>query len=293
MAGKGKAAATAAIADQTISGDGTGEALAPIGGGEREGAPVENSVNNGDESPVEDHVTAFERRIDRLTEIALEAEFAGGSLVGDIRDALLDAFKHRPKPWSQMSADEMRDMNKGLETIAKTLIRKIVLVVAEEDDVSVPAILKGYSVKGDAFALKIEAKGDEDTALELFRMDGHDVVILRADAKRFHGQKREAEVIDDQASLEFADAAPKPAPEHPSDDSDLAGIDTGRIAKTGDKLDVEGAGTCELSINLTTGMVVATPIKGGAMDGFDLSEATPEELAFERERVADFDDDED
>lgn len=220
----------AQVADTVAAGaiEGAGAAL-DAGGDARDvaaatigGAAAATAEATGSD---EDHVTQFERRVERLTEIALEAEFSGGSLVGDIRDALLDTFKHRPKPWSQMSQDEMRDMNKGLETIAKVLIRKIVLVVAEEDDVSVPATLKGYSVKGDTFQLKVEASGDEDVALELFRMDGHDVVILRADARRFHGQKREAEVIPDQASLGFADDEPKPAPDHPADDSDLSGDD--------------------------------------------------------------------
>lgn len=201
------------------------------------GVPVENPVDEMVEqegaAPVDsadDHTTQFDRRVERLTEIALEAEFTGGTLVGDIRDALLDQYKNRPKPWSQLSADEMRDVNKGLETVAKTLIRKIVLIVAEEDDVSVPATLKGYSVKGDAFQLKIEASGDEDVALELFRMDGHDVVILRADAKRFHGQRKDAEVIEDQASLAFADDKAKD--DHPDDDSDLAGDDDDEIETT-------------------------------------------------------------
>lgn len=222
MAKGPKATATpAALEDQTIEGDGTGEALAPIVEGEGE----------RDSGPVEDHISAFDKRVQRLTEIAIEAEFAGGSLVGDIRDTLLDLFKHRPKPWSQMSADEMRDTGKGLETIAKTLIRKIVLVVAEEDDVSVPATIKGYSVKGDTFQLKVEASGDEETAIELFRMDGHDVVILRADAKRFHGQKRDAEVIPDQAALAFADDQPKSA-DHPGDDSDLAGDEVEKTPET-------------------------------------------------------------
>lgn len=158
-----------------------------------------------------DHETEFDKRLATLNRIAEEAEFESGSLVGDIRDGLLDIVKHRPKPWAQMSQDEQQDLAKALENIARVVIRKVVLIVAEEDEVSVTATLKGYSVKGDTFVLKAEAKGDEDTATQLFRLDGHDVVLISADAKRFMANKKPAVIDPDQRALGFADAAPASA----------------------------------------------------------------------------------
>ncbi|MBA2717722.1 MAG: hypothetical protein H0U52_00575, partial [Chloroflexi bacterium] len=190
---------------ETVTGDGTGEALPPI----------------------DDHITAFERRCERLVGIAEEAEFESGTLVGDIRDALLEIFKNRPKPWSQLSAAEQGDINRALESTAKKVLRKLVIVLAEEDDVSVNATLKGYAVDGETFKLKVVAKGDEETAAELFRMDGHEVILIRADARRFHGQRKDGEVQPDQPTLGFSDGAAVAPTEikstPPADDSDLAG----------------------------------------------------------------------
>jgi hypothetical protein len=167
----------------------------------------------------EDHVTAFERLIAKLVGIVENAEFTSGTLVGDIRDTMLDLFKSRPKTWSQMSEAEQRDTSKGLENVAKLLLRKLTIVIAEQDEVSVHATLKGYSVKGGAFKLNAEAKGDEETALRLFEMDGHAVVIMSAEAERFFGQRKDADVLADQPTLPLASDAPASA--SPADNSDL------------------------------------------------------------------------
>jgi hypothetical protein len=170
------------------------------------------------EEPAEDHIDEHNQAIERLVAIAENAEFESGTLVGDIRDTLLNLFKNRPKPWSQLSEIEQRDTGRALENVAKTFIRKAVIVIAEEDLVSVNGTMKGYTGKGGLFVLKVEARGDEDTATELFRMDGHDVVIMSADHSRFAGQKGDAEVQPDSPALPFeADANGDN-----SDNSDLA-----------------------------------------------------------------------
>jgi hypothetical protein len=148
-----------------------------------------------------DHITEFDQRVERLTKIAEDAEFESGTLLGDIRDTMLEQFKHRPKPWSQMSESEQRDLAKALENSARTLLRKLVIVVAEEDLPSVHATLKGYGVKGDIFSLKAEARGDEETALQLFKLDGHDVVLMSASADRFLSQRKDPDVQPDQPGL--------------------------------------------------------------------------------------------
>jgi hypothetical protein len=166
--------------------------------------------------PAEDHIDEQNQALERLLAIAEDAEFESGTLVGDIRDAFLDIVKNRPKPWSQMSQQEQQDLVKVAENVSKTFIRKVVRVVAEEDTISVDGTLKGYAAKGGLFTLKIEARGDEETAHELFKMDGHSVVIMSADATRFTGQKSDAVTEPDQPDLKFSDPE-----KHPSDDSDL------------------------------------------------------------------------
>jgi hypothetical protein len=178
---------------------------------------IEERPDNAHPGEAVDHVDEFERRIETLTGIAESAEFESGSLLGDIRDTIVEIFKHRPKPWSQMSEAEQRDMARGIEQSARTLVRKIVVVVAEEDLVSVQATLKGYSAKGGTFKLNAEARGDEETARLLFEMDGHEFVIMSADATRFLGQKGDAAVQPDAPALPFSD----PPAEGSENDEDL------------------------------------------------------------------------
>lgn len=235
-------AAEAGGGEAEITGTGDGQPLAPVEEGAA--APVDNGGESGDRPSgepegetgkveAEDHITAFDRHVERLSRIAEEAEFESGTLVGDIRDGLLDIFKARPKLWSQMSESEQRDLARGLESVAKVVLKKLVIVLAEEENVSVHATLKGYAVDGETFKLKVVAKGDEDTAAELFRMDGHEVILIRADARRHHGQRSDGGVQADQPTLAFSDPPAKGAaadeirtePPHPADDSDLAGGD--------------------------------------------------------------------
>jgi hypothetical protein len=221
---------------QTSEGDGVVKTPieAEAGGGTAELSSTAEDGGGGAKGPeetqaapeAEDHITAFDRKLERLTRLAEEADFESGSLVGDIRDFLVDHAKAQPKAWHQMSAGEHADYNRNAETIAKKVLRKLVLVLAEEEDVSVHATLKGYAVDGETFKLKVVAKGDAETAAELFRMDGHEVIMIRADARKHFGQRREGEVLPDQTALRFADGGPRKdpiEPDHPDDDSDLAG----------------------------------------------------------------------
>lgn len=243
--------------------------------------------------------TAFERRIARLSEIAEEAEFESGSLLGDVRDLVVDLFKQRPKPWSQLSEMEQRDTVKGIEVTARVIIRKLVTVIAEEDEISVHATLTGYSVDGDTFKLKATAKGDEDTAIQLFRLDGHEVVLISADSKRFNGQRKDPDVQADQLGMGFADAENKddgkPAGgQGPEGDADLAGEEAGepvgQSVKTVDDLLMTGdlvqfaSGVLKVGINLESSMVEGEDDAGKVVD---VRTATTDELAAERERRQD------
>jgi hypothetical protein len=156
-----------------------------------------------------DGETAHDRNLEKLEDIAIEAEFESGTLVGDLRDLMLRLYKERAKNWSQCSASEQRDIVAMSTDVAKKVIKKVVRVVAEQDANSVHATLKGYNA-GEGFDIKLKANADEETALELFRMQGHEVIIISADARKFEGQKRDADIEEDQAPLPFSDPKPEP-----------------------------------------------------------------------------------
>ena len=167
-------------------------------------------------------VDAHEKNMLLLEELAVNAEFESGTLVGDIRDLMLRLYKERSKNWSQSSASEQRDIVHMSTDVAKKVIKKVARVIAEQDQTSVHATLKGYTA-GDGFDIKLKANSDEDTALELFRMQGHEVIIISADARKFEGQRKDVDVDEDQAPLPFSE--PKPEPEQSDGtETDLADV---------------------------------------------------------------------
>ncbi len=180
-----------------------------------------------DEPEAEEKVDAHERNMQHLEELAVNAEFESGTLVGDIRDFMLQLYKERAKNWSQSSASEQRDIVAMATVVAKKVIKKVARVVAEQDAASVHATLKGYNA-GDGFDIKLKANADEETAIELFRMQGHEVIIISAVARRFEGQRKDADIEEDQAPLPFSDPRPEPQQSDGSetDLADAAGVVT-------------------------------------------------------------------
>ena len=181
-------------------------------------------------APAGVHSAAHEGEMQRLARIVENAVFDTGSLLADVRNLLLMLYKEQRVLWSGRSEQEKRDFAKQVEAQAKTLIRKITRVVAEGETISVAGKLERYTHSG-SFDLKISAQSDEEAALQLFRMQGHDVVIMSADAARFLEDAKAPEVEPDEPGLPFADADPVTAEDvaelrekldPPEDDSDLA-----------------------------------------------------------------------
>lgn len=170
------------------------------------------------------HSDAHEAEMQKLARIVENAEFESGRLLDDVRDLLLMLYKGQRVLWSGRSQAEQRDFAKQVEAQSKGIIRKIARVVAEGEEISVAGKLERYSHSG-SFDLKITAASDEEAALQLFRMQGHDVVILSADSARFIESSSEAETDPDEPDM-FADPeepeVEEEQPEPPADDSDLA-----------------------------------------------------------------------
>lgn len=172
----------------------------------------------------EDRATDF--MVDRLIRIAQESEFERGTLVGDVRDTLLDLFKANPRPWDTLKEDQQRAIAGGLETAAKVLIRAVVLVVAEDGEGgnTIHAKLESYAEKG-GLKIALTANGDRDTVLALHDAVGQQVVVRRADATRYDGQRRPPAVDPDQPDLQFEGDTDRPvadAFDPPAGDEDLA-----------------------------------------------------------------------
>jgi len=185
-------------------------------------------------APGDDPESVFDRRLARLDAIAQGAQFEAGTAFGDARDCLLDLFKHQPKLWAAMTPSERNSAVKLIETAARQIVHKVVLIVAQEESDTIQGTLdKKWTVNGETLEAKVKFdNADNETLMDLFGLAGHRVVIVSADDKRFMSARGSQDQGTDQLEIPLdpfptkseAPATPPPAPEgdtdlNPDDDS--------------------------------------------------------------------------
>lgn len=129
-----------------------------------------------------------------------------GSVGDRLRDTMIDIFKTRPKPWSQMSSGEQKDMAKAIESSVKSALRMAVVELAAEDRPYIRGKLEkhgndGGKIKGN---LTFFSVGDPEL-LALHHATGKEVVLIMADADEATRAMREAPIEPDQNDFGFAD----------------------------------------------------------------------------------------
>lgn len=243
---------------------------------------------------------AHQTAIGRMEALADAIDFDGSALVSQTRDFLLDVIKSRPKPWKACSQAEQRDVAAACEHVAEGLIRQIVETIAAQDRLPVRVLLTKVTI-GDDIQINGKVKcidaEEEDRAVGLLHhARGKHVMLTVASVDDYKQEHRAAETEPDERELPFESGEA----EHPEDDSDLVeagGSEPGphepveateKVYQTGERETVDGHGVCDIEVNLKTGMVEGVPINDDSRGKVDIREATPAELAAERERVADF-----
>lgn len=150
----------------------------------------------------EQHTTA----IDRMENMATEAELDVKFLVNDARDFMLDQIKVRPKPWSATSQAEQRDVAAACEHAATELVRKVVEALRSEDVAPIRAVLESYSEKdGIKATLKVKTYSDDEglaAVVGLHKAQGKMVLVTVASVDDYRGD-RAAETDPDEPGLGF------------------------------------------------------------------------------------------
>lgn len=210
-------------------------------------------------APGDDAESVFDRRLARLTRLATEAEFESGTAFGDIRDLMLDQYKHQVKPWAQMTPSEKNTIVKHCESVAGIAIGKIVLVIAQEDSEIVQGTLdKKWTVNGESIELKVKlAEVHNDTLIDVLKLAGQRVVLVSADSKRFMSARRSQDQGDDQVAMQFEPAQkPEPKPETaPVEEVSDAALADGDETESGvDRAIADAASTDETTVDKPFGV---------------------------------------
>lgn len=146
---------------------------------------LDGMIDNSTRSDLDDRINAL---VDSST------------LMGDLRDALLDRLKGMPKPWTVMSEAEQRDMIFGCERVATHLVTQAVRLIAANGHPSIQAELDSCTVK-DGIKAVLNLSKHDPMRHELTDAVGKTVMVVVADIEPFMGQSKEAKPDPDQTTL--------------------------------------------------------------------------------------------
>lgn len=129
-------------------------------------------------------------------------QFVGGTetLMGDLRDAILDRLKAMPKPWTTLSEADQREMIQGIEMVARTLVRSAVRLVAANGRPTLEGVLSQCTVKDGIKATVILSRHDP-LRESLLNAVNEQILIVVADAEAYMGEKAPANPDPDQRAM--------------------------------------------------------------------------------------------
>lgn len=140
-----------------------------------------------------------ERVYDEVTEE--EINLAADTLVGNIRDFLLDRVKHARKPWDKMSEEEQAGEIACATGAAETLVRKAVRIIAQAGRKTITGNLEQVTVKDGIKAVVTVSKHDE-CRHELVDSCGSSVLIVVADTEEFDAHRDPVGPDPDQQEID-------------------------------------------------------------------------------------------
>jgi hypothetical protein len=142
---------------------------------------------------------------DALVDLAKARSFDGATLADDLLRAMLEQFRHRPKPFDQMTADEQSDVVAALKESASEFVAKALKLFAADDRPHVEAKVKSIGADGSKtkMVLEIHDETPEDIA-DIYRVLTKDVVVILADSNDYMSRGSTDDLIEpNQRGMEF------------------------------------------------------------------------------------------
>ncbi len=176
--------------------------LARGAGGEHGRAPEPFDDDVGDLGP-----DAFEDRDPLYAE-----RIARSTMVGDIRDAMLDEIQHgvRGRAWEQLTEAEQRDLAHRVEGRAQSVVAAALELLLADGGSSAKVTVKKVTI-ADNIDLQCTAARTPANLLLLGDTPGAIVMLAVADPARYGGERAPVDVQPDQPGLPIGEPAPETA----------------------------------------------------------------------------------
>lgn len=131
-------------------------------------------------------------------------DFARETLLGDVRDALLDHIKSLRKSWPEFSRVEQLQIVEHCKTISENLIKQAVQIIAADGRRTIVADVEKIEVK-DGIKVHAKCTNLQQSLIDLGASVGKTVLIVVADDHDYSGQREEPETDPDQRQFNFGE----------------------------------------------------------------------------------------
>lgn len=122
------------------------------------------------------------------------------TMKGDLRDHMLEIFKHRPKSWQEMTEAQQRDMASQIEDVVGRAIDKAVRTIAADGRPISLGKLEQITVKGGIKAV-VTLSGADKRRHEIMDNVGKEVLVIVTGKENYQGQSGPAQVDPDQGDI--------------------------------------------------------------------------------------------
>lgn len=133
-------------------------------------------------------------------ETANAVQFEDETLRGDIRDMILDEFKHIDGPWAKANEDEQQRRINRAGDIADNVVRQAIDLIAARGLPSLPIEVGKIEVDGATCKGRFECFADDENLLRMRHLQGHRAMFVLASPDRYLGEK-EPQIPDNVGTL--------------------------------------------------------------------------------------------
>lgn len=125
------------------------------------------------------------------------------TLVGDLRDVILDTIKHEKenKAWAQMSEKEQGDLINRATSAAETFTRQAVHVIASQGFETTAAAMDNWKVKEGEITITLKTVATQKNILSLAGVSKGLVTLTFANDEDFDRNRTELKPDPDQPEL--------------------------------------------------------------------------------------------
>jgi|HubBroStandDraft_1064217.scaffolds.fasta_scaffold09816_16 hypothetical protein len=131
---------------------------------------------------------------------------ATDTLMGDLRDFVLDRLKHEhnPLPWNMRGEDQQRETINRVESAMRTWVHRAVVLIAAQGAKAARGSLIKFVVK-DGIQMQINFAASDALRHELADHVGNSMLVIIADTEIHQGERSAVPVTPDQGRITIDD----------------------------------------------------------------------------------------